>query len=61
MTYVNHRVTEITENAQSFLGLMGCTPGAGVHPAAAHAILRASSVCSVSPWLAYVITRGAQA
>jgi len=60
MTYANHRVTEITENTRSFLGLDGMNPGAGVHPADAHSVLGAFSVPFVSLWLAYVITEGAQ-
>ena len=43
MTYANHRVTEITENAQRFF--IG-------HP---KTNLCVASVFSVSPWLAYVI------
>jgi len=61
MTYANHRVTEITENAQSSLGLDGMNPDAGVRPADAHSVLRACSVSFVALWLAYVITEGAQA
>jgi hypothetical protein len=49
ITYANHRDTEVTENAQSFLGL-SFVRGVGCQTK----ILGASSVFSVSLWLAYV-------
>ena len=57
MTYANHRVTEITENAQRSLHFDRMHSGV-VPWVDANAFLRASSVPSVSPWLAYVISRG---